>query len=522
MLRNASTIWILMMVLCPVALGGCPSVCIDADGDGYGNPASSQCTFEQLDCDDGNPAGHPGATEGAVGDPTCSDGVDNDCDALADGDDPGCQVCVDADGDGYGDPASDLCTYRTRDCDDTEAQVNPGAEEICDNLVDDDCDGLADGEDPACGGAGLLPDTDQSLCYDNTSQITCPSAGASFHGQDAQYDGHAPAYQDNGDGTVTDLNTGLMWQQDPGDKVTYDEAVAGAASFSLAGHDDWRLPSIKELYSLILFSGGDPSSYPWSDPSYLTPFIDDDVFTFQYGDTGAGERLIDSQWVTSSVYLETVMGGQECFFGVNFADGRIKCYPTAPFKTYFVIHVRGGSAYGINDFVDDGDGTVTDQTTHLMWQQDDNGAGVIWEDALAYCEDLSLGGHDDWRLPNAKELQGIVDYTRSPGTTGSAAIDPVFDVTSIVNEAGQTDYPYFWSGTTHADWQGGGTSAAYVSFGRALGYWQNQWQDVHGAGAQRSDPKSGDPDAYPYGHGPQGDAIRIYNFVRCVRDVAGP
>jgi hypothetical protein len=44
------------------------------------------------------------------------------------------------------------------------------------------------------------------------------------------------------------------------------------------------------------------------------------------------------------------------------------------------------------------------------------------------------------------------------------------------------------------------------------------WMDVHGAGAQRSDPKSGDPADYPYGHGPQGDAIRIYNYVRLVRD----
>lgn len=40
--------------------------------------------------------------------------------------------------------------------------------------------------------------------------------------------------------------------------------------------------------------------------------------------------------------------------------------------------------------------------------------------------------------------------------------------------------------------------------------------DVHGAGAQRSDPKSGNPDAFPNGHGPQGDDIRIYNYVRCV------
>ena len=44
--------------------------------------------------------------------------------------------------------------------------------------------------------------------------------------------------------------------------------------------------------------------------------------------------------------------------------------------------------------------------------------------------------------------------------------------------------------------------------------------DVHGAGAQRSDPKAGDPADYPVGHGPQGDVIRIFNYVRCVRDVS--
>ena len=46
-----------------------------------------------------------------------------------------------------------------------------------------------------------------------------------------------------------------------------------------------------------------------------------------------------------------------------------------------------------------------------------------------------------------------------------------------------------------------------------------EWLDVHGAGAQRSDPKAGDPANWPTGHGPQGDAIRIYNYVRCVRGV---
>jgi len=519
--RKHLPVWIGIILLSGMFLMGqdtwAPTECIDNDSDGYGNPASSQCTYPDLDCDDSNAEVNPGATEGSAGDPTCGDGLDNDCDGLTDGDDAGCQVCLDGDEDGYGDPASEACTYPELDCDDSTADVNPGETEICGNGIDDDCDTLTDGDDPACGGTGLLPDTDQSVCYNTSSEITCPSSGAAFYGQDAQYDGNQPSYLDNGNGTVTDQNTGLMWQQDPGDKMTYDVAIAGADSFSLAGYDDWRVPTIKELYSLILFSGGDPSSYPGSDPSGLTPFIDDDTFAFEYGDTSAGERLIDSQWVTDSVYLDTVMGGNECFFGVNFADGRIKCYPTSMGMDYFVIYVRGSSNYGVNNFSDNGNGTITDQATGLTWQQDDNGSGVIWEDALDYCEDLTLGGQDDWRLPNAKELQSIVDYSRSPGTTSSAAIDPVFNVTSILNEAGQTDYPCYWTGSTHADWQGGGANGAYVAFGRAMGYWMNQWQDVHGAGAQRSDPKFGDPDDYPTGHGPQGDAIRIYNYVRCVR-----
>ena len=46
------------------------------------------------------------------------------------------------------------------------------------------------------------------------------------------------------------------------------------------------------------------------------------------------------------------------------------------------------------------------------------------------------------------------------------------------------------------------------------------WVDVPGAGAQRSDPKAGNPAAFPQGRGPQGDAIRIYNYVRLVRGVS--
>jgi hypothetical protein len=402
--------------------------------------------------------------------------------------------------------------------DDDSGGDDPAQSGTDDDAGHSDDDDAADDDDDAIAVDYPVVDTNQTRCYGEQAEIACAS---DFTGQDAQYDGYQPAYQDNGDGTVTDLITGLMWQQDPGDKMTYSEAVAGADSFSLAGHDDWRLPTIKELYSLMRFSGIDPSGYEETDTSGLIPFIDTDYFVFHYGDTAAGQRIIDSQWATSSGYGSTVMNGAECFFGVNFADGRIKCYPTSsPNGGYYAIYVRNAGAYAANDFADNGDGTVSDAATGLMWQQEDSGEGMVWEDALAYCEGLDLAAYEDWRLPNIKELQSIVDYSRSPDVTSSAAIDPVFAVTSITNEAGAADYPYYWTGTTHANWTAGveGGNAAYVSFGRALGYFDGVWQDVHGAGAQRSDPKVGDPADYPEGHGPQGDAIRIYNYVCCVRD----
>ncbi|NQT74390.1 MAG: DUF1566 domain-containing protein [Chloroflexi bacterium] len=374
----------------------------------------------------------------------------------------------------------------------------------------------------------VIVDTGQKTCYDNSVAITYPEEGEAFYGQDAQYAGAQPNYRDNGDGTVTDLNTGLMWQQDPGEKMTYDEAVAGADTFNLAGYNDWRLSTIKELYSLIEFSGLDPSGYEGNDTSGLIPFIDTDYFVFEYGDESAGERIIDSQYASSTKYVNTTMNGDETVFGVNFADGRIKGYGLeihGSEKTFFVMYVRGNTDYGVNDFVDNGDGTIIDNATGLMWPQTDSGEGMAWEEALEWVQEMNEEnylGYSDWRLPDAKELQSIVDYTRSPTTTNSAAIDPVFECTSIIDEGGEMNYPFYWTSTTHANMMGGG-SAIYITFGEALGWMQSPFggdytlMDVHGAGAQRSDPKIGDPDDYPYGYGPQGDVIRIDNFVRLVR-----
>jgi hypothetical protein len=215
------------------------------------------------------------------------------------------------------------------------------------------------------------------------------------------------------------------------------------------------------------------------------------------------------------------MNGQPAMFGVNFADGRIKGYPQD--LTFYVRCVRGNTDYGENDLVDNGDGTITDRATGLMWSQDDSGSGMTWEEALAWVEEQNAAnylGYSDWRLPDAKELQSIVDYGRSPETTGSAAIDPLFSVTSFTNEAGETDYGYYWTGTTHARFDGTATDAVYIAFGRGLGSMDGTTViDVHGAGCQRSDPKDGDPADYPsWGHGPQGDLRRVFNFVRLVRD----
>jgi hypothetical protein len=380
------------------------------------------------------------------------------------------------------------------------------------------------GIDRTNGLSYVVVDTGQVNCYNNRDVIICPLPDEPFFGEDAQFIGIQPSYKDNGDGTITDLNTGLMWQKTPGAKVTYPQAVSDAGSLNLAGYNDWRLPSIKELYSLILFSGTDPSGP--DNIANPVPFIDTKYFDFEYGNTTAGERIIDAQYWSGTEYRGTTMGGNATVFGVNFADGRIKGYPRdigpggRP-MTEFVRYVRGNANYGINDFVDNHDGTITDKATGLMWSADDSGKGMNWEDALAWVQqknDENYLGYNDWRLPNAKELQSIVDYTRSPSAINSAAIDPLFKTTSITDERGARDYPFYWTSTTHVNARNMGDTAVYVSFGEAMGYWMNEWVDVHGAGAQRSDPKTGNPGDYPTGHGPQGDAIRIYNYVRAVRN----
>ena len=417
-------------------------------------------------------------------------------------------------------------------------------------------------------------DTGQTKCYDNRNEISPPKPGQPFYGQDAQFHHHPSSYTLGADGrTVYDNITGLTWQHSPDtdgdgvltrhDKLTLSQAQAVPAKLNAAkfsGFNDWRLPTIKELYSLFDARGTDPSGPSGNDTSSLTPFINTKYFQFAYGDTRTGERVIDSQYASSTKYVGKGARGFDKLFGVNFADGRIKGYdlfmPGGRMeKTFFVLCVRGNPGYGKNDFQDNHDGTITDRATGLMWSKSDSDQGMNWQEALAWVQKKNTEnflGQSDWRLPSVKELQSLVDYTRSPETTHSPAIDPLFQCTAFTNEARQVDYPFYWSATTHAGFMGGG-AAMYVAFGRAAGWMsargmsggpperrsgfgpgengpagtvpqadnsgEYHYVDVHGAGAQRSDPKAGNPAMFPHGRGPQGDVIRIYNHVRLVRSL---
>ncbi|MEQ9300858.1 MAG: DUF1566 domain-containing protein [Cyclobacteriaceae bacterium] len=344
--------------------------------------------------------------------------------------------------------------------------------------------------------------TGQTVTYDDEGDIlTGLSPGDEFYGQDAHYlKGATMSYTDNGDGTITDDNTGLMWEQAPlPTDYSWQEAVDHCDDLELAGHDDWRVPSAKELFSISNFGTG------W-------PYLDRDYFTL-----ASGEITKVEQYWTSNYYVgETVEGDSSAAFGVNHVTGHIKAYranASDEIGGKYVRAVRGGD-YGVNEFVDNGDGTVTDNASGLMWTQDDSGEGLDWEQALAYAESSTFAGNSDWRLPNVKELQGIVDYGYSPSATDASlvgpAIDPMFSCTPIINEAGNDDYAYYWTGTS-AKFSSNQPYyyAWYVAFGRAV---DPDGEDSHGAGAVRFYNKV---ESFLPGEGGE----RYYNYVRLVRSL---
>jgi hypothetical protein len=290
----------------------------------------------------------------------------------------------------------------------------------------------------AAAQAFVLPDTGQTACYSGSSETACSNTT----GEDGNYT-RPRGYTDHGDGTVTDNVTGLMWQkctegQDYDSSgntcgtggTTYiwtDLASACAAGF---GYSDWRLPTDKELTTLLDLSAYDPAI----NGTYF-PNTQQAVY-----------------W-TSVVAQDNSSKG----WGVSFDDsGTVNRYSKT--SGYYARCVRGAQTDA--SFTDNSDGTVTDNVSGLMWQKCSMGqtysAGscsgsaetyVSWTQGISYCEsELTLGGYSDWRLPDIFELRSIVD---------TDTYNPAVSTTYFPMGTGDN---YYWSSSTAL----GATGYAFV------------------------------------------------------------
>ncbi|MBE7412929.1 MAG: DUF1566 domain-containing protein [Leptospiraceae bacterium] len=241
--------------------------------------------------------------------------------------------------------------------------------------------------------------------------------------------GVSRSYTDNGDGTVKDNATGLIWQKcsmglnnDAGCTGTASNpnwADAGTYCSGLSlGSKTWRLPSRLELETLSHFSG---------------PIIAIAIDSSYFPNTTTNPYWSSSNYVPSST---------EAWY-INFSAGEISKDSKAVF--YYVRCVSGTvKEYG-NNLTENGDGTVKDNVTGLIWQKCSNGqsgsncsgaaSSDLWANALSACSGLSLAGKS-WRLPNINELKSIIDINKSSGETIDTNIFP------------NTASGSYWSSTT--------------------------------------------------------------------------
>lgn len=265
---------------------------------------------------------------------------------------------------------------------------------------------------PVSAGAFTLPDTVQTKCYDNTQQIACPtSPTADFYGQDGVYLSAPMALTDNGNGTVTDNNTGLTWQQTPDRTgLNWDNAGTYCSALDMGGHTDWRLPSRREIATLV--------SYNRDFPTFATLL---------------NNATSNETFWTSTTYSVDTTQAYALANGTAYMELRSKDTASASVATRCV---RGDA---LPAFTPTDNGlTITDTSTGTMWTKDSVTTGKTWQQALSYCETLGTGGYTDWRLPNISELYSLFDDTRT---------NPALPVgfSNVGNP------PAFWSSTSEND-----------------------------------------------------------------------
>jgi len=220
-----------------------------------------------------------------------------------------------------------------------------------------------------------LPDTGQVSSYTST------------YGEDSDFSINPPSFTNNGNGTITDNITGLMWQKTDGGEMTFEKTTGYIDTLRLGGYKDWRLPSGFELFGL--------NNYDKINPALNTGYFT--LTNAEYWWTS--EKRIDDP---SMVWVVNAGGG----IGAHPKTETITAGGT---KRFHVRAVRNTQTSVGNHFKDNGDGTVSDYITGLIWQKTNNSGTLTWEAALVFAENLSLAGKTDWRIPNIKELQSLND-----------------------------------------------------------------------------------------------------------------
>lgn len=234
---------------------------------------------------------------------------------------------------------------------------------------------------------GLLLKTGQTQSYDTDGVvITDGSIKDDGYYQTGWTRGYRSAV-----GVVKDNVTGLEWQDNYSDnggdikQAEWQNAANYCFSLSLDG-GEWRLPSIEELETLV-------------DNGKYNPSVTENIF----------EHISSSYYWSST----TAANSPSYAWSVGFLNGNSDSYPRK--NDHYLRCVRGGQLETSNFSRDDETEIVTDSVTGLQWQDNEIVRTTIrsWQEAIDYCENnMTLGGHNDWRLPNINELLSISDRSR--------------------------------------------------------------------------------------------------------------
>lgn len=282
-----------------------------------------------------------------------------------------------------------------------------------------------------------VPKTGLTRCWDAEGNEIEPGGT----GQDAEVDAGlewpSPRFSDNGDGTVTDHLTNLIWLKnaDRFGEVTWKEALDKSKFLAADGGQlddgseagDWRLPNVRELRSLLDYSQVAPMippDHPFDSVQnaiYWTSTTLASAPTLAWMTTmGIGPAVFDLKVNRSRMW--PVRGK-----GRVARTGQIQCWDSAGLLMESCAgsgqdgDIRAGVAPPTPRFVANGDGTVLDKLTGLIWLESANPFGwCTWQQALDLCNSLCHGQHGlsddsgegDWRLPNVLELESLIDYGR--------------------------------------------------------------------------------------------------------------